>query len=149
LTGLSEGLHSELSKHNIHVTTVVPHLMRTGSPMNITVKGNHEAEYAWFKVSDSSPLLAQRVTIAAKRIILALEFGESETILTLTAKVATAMMGIAPQLVTSILSIANKFLPDDVPAGKKSKKGYESESTLSQGSVTSLTDLEAVRNNEL
>jgi short-subunit dehydrogenase len=28
--GLSEGMHAELKQHNIHVTTVVPYLMRTG-----------------------------------------------------------------------------------------------------------------------
>lgn len=148
LTGLSEGMHAELKKFNIHVTTVVPHLMRTGSPMNITVKGDHEAEYAWFKVSDSSPLLSQKAEDAAKRIVKAIEYGESETILTITAKVATALMGLAPQWISTLLSITNRFLPDNVAGGNEPKKGYESESRFSQGPVSAISDREAVANNE-
>jgi short-subunit dehydrogenase len=149
LTGLSEGMHAELKKHNIHVTTVVPHLMRTGSPMNVTVKGDHKAEYALFKVSDSSPLLSQKAEVAAEKIIQAIEYGKSETILTFTAKLATFVMGIAPQLVSTLMSVTNKFLPDNIPGGNESKKGFEAESDLSQGPVSSLTDREARRNNEL
>ena len=55
LVGLSEGLHAELAKDGIVVTTVCPGLMRTGSPRNATFKGQNRAEYAWFAVSDSLP----------------------------------------------------------------------------------------------
>jgi short-subunit dehydrogenase len=149
LTGLSEGMHVELKKFNIHVTTVIPHLMRTGSPMNITVKGNHEAEYALFKFSDSSSLMTQKAEEAAKRIVKAIEYGESETILTLTAKIAVGIMGIAPSVIESLLSITSRLLPDNVPAGQKAKKGYESESKFSRNRVTKTTDRQAIRNNEL
>jgi short-subunit dehydrogenase len=66
LVGFSEGLRTELKKHNILVTTIVPYLMRTGSARNITVKGNHEAEYAWFKTLATSPFIAQNAELAAK-----------------------------------------------------------------------------------
>lgn len=39
LTGLSDGLRAELSKDGIRVTTVLPGLMRTGSPYNAWFKG--------------------------------------------------------------------------------------------------------------
>ena len=55
LTGLSEGLRAELLADGIYVTTVIPGLMRTGSPRNATFKGQHEAEFAWFSISDSLP----------------------------------------------------------------------------------------------
>jgi NAD(P)-dependent dehydrogenase (short-subunit alcohol dehydrogenase family) len=149
LTGLSEGLHAELKKYNIHVTTIVPHLMRTGSPRNITVKGDHEAEYAWFKLSDSSPLLSQDVETAAKKIIRALEYGDSESILALTAKVATVAKGIVPGWVSAILSLADKFLPENKEGGSVAKKGYEAESPKSRGRVAALTDKAALQNNEM
>src|SRR5262249_21748751 len=57
LVGLSEGLRAELAKDGILVTTVCPGLMRTGSPRNATFKGQNTAEYAWFSISDSLPLL--------------------------------------------------------------------------------------------
>jgi short-subunit dehydrogenase len=150
LTGLSEGLHAELKKYNIHVTTIVPHLMRTGSPRNITVKGNHEAEYAWFKLSDSSPLLSQDVNTAASKIIHALEYGVSEEILALTAKIATIAKGFAPGWVSALMTLADKFLPANIgEAGSAPRKGYESESARSRGRVAAITDRAAVENNEM
>jgi short-subunit dehydrogenase len=147
--GLSEGMMAELRKHNIRVTTVVPNLMRTGSPRNVDVKGNHEAEYAWFKLSDSSPLLSQSAESAARDIIRAIEYGETETILSLTGKVATVIKGIAPGWVGTIMSLANRLLPNPVAGNNQTKKGYESESKITQGRMAMLTDAAAVRNNEL
>lgn len=149
LVGLSEGMHAELKKDNIVVTTVVPNLMRTGSPRNVTVKGDHEAEYAWFKLSDSSPLLSQSAESAAKEIIHALEQGESEAILSATAKIATILQGFAPGWMNVLMTLANKLLPDTVAGGNESKKGYESESQLSFGSLGNPSDRAAVKNNEL
>ena len=63
LTGLSDGLRAELDPYGIRVTTVSPGLMRTGSPVNAQFKGQHEAEYLWFKVASSVP----GVTIGAER----------------------------------------------------------------------------------
>ena len=148
LVGLSEGMHAELKKDNIIVTTVVPNLMRTGSPRNITVKGDHEAEYAWFKNADSTSFLSQSVEEAAQNIIQAIEQGESEAILSTTAKVATVLQGFAPTWMNVLLSLANRFLPENVAHGYQSKKGYESESSLSMGSVGSVSDSAAVKNNE-
>src|SRR3712207_9300343 len=42
LAGLSDGLRADLSKDNIAVTTVIPGLMRTGSPRNATFKRSEE-----------------------------------------------------------------------------------------------------------
>lgn len=148
LTGLSEGMHAELKKHNIHVTTVIPNLMRTGSPRNITVKGNHEAEYAWFKLADSFPLISQDVERAAKDIIKSVEYGQSETVLTAVAKIATVIQGVAPGSVNTILSFINRLLPNNAKQGHTSKKGYEAESHLSRNFITAITDKAALANNE-
>lgn len=60
LVGLSDGLRAELARDGVKVTTVLPWLTRTGSTRNVTVKGQHEGEFAWFAVSDSLPLLTMR-----------------------------------------------------------------------------------------
>ena len=123
LVGLSEGMNAELKKDNILVTTVVPNLMRTGSPRNVTVKGDHEAEYAWFKLADSSTFLSQSAETSAAEIIKAIEQGESEAILSATAKVATILQGFAPGWMNLLMGIANKLLlPDAVPAEMSVKK---------------------------
>ncbi len=148
LVGLSEGMHAELKKKNIHVTTVVPNLMRTGSPPNVTVKGDHESEYAWFKISGSSPLLSQSVHAAARNVIRALEYGEVEAVFGLTTKAALLLKGVAPGWVGALASLANNLLPDynDDDSGVK---GRQAESRKSRGKVASKTDRAAVKNNEL
>ena len=149
MVGLSEGLGAELKKDNIHVTTVIPNLMRTGSPRNITVKGDHSAEYAWFKFGASSPLFSQKAENAARQIITALENGNNEVILTQTAKIAVAFQGLVPEAVNSVMQLANRFLPKNVSNGNETKKGYESESESSGGSVNALTDKAAIELNEI
>jgi short-subunit dehydrogenase len=146
MVGLSEGLAAELKKDNIHVTTVIPNLMRTGSPRNVTVKGDHESEYAWFKVSGSSPLMSQDADQAAKEIVAGLQSGDSHVVLTLTAKVAIAINGIMPGAVESVMELANRFLPKS--NDRNQKTGYESESEHSQGAVAGLSDEAAIRYNE-
>src|SRR5213080_4590888 len=48
LTGFSDAIRAELAGDNILVTTVTPGLMRTGSHIYATFKGDHAAEYKWF-----------------------------------------------------------------------------------------------------
>ena len=48
LVGFSQTLRAELLKDGIYVTTVCPHLMRTGSYRNVAVRGGHHREAAWF-----------------------------------------------------------------------------------------------------
>jgi NAD(P)-dependent dehydrogenase (short-subunit alcohol dehydrogenase family) len=147
--GLSEGMHAELKRENIQVVTVVPNLMRTGSVRNITVKGDHEAEYAWFKGAGSSPLLSQEAEVAARNIIKAIEYGESEAALSLSGKLAAVVKGIAPGWVNIALGLANTFLPEPLPGRTEEKKGYEVESESSQRTEGNLSDKAAVKNNEM
>ncbi|MCF2443541.1 SDR family NAD(P)-dependent oxidoreductase [Dyadobacter sp. CY345] len=148
MVGLSEGLGAELKKDNIHVTTVIPNLMRTGSPRNVSVKGDHGAEYEWFKLADSLPILSQNADDAAKEIIQALENGANEVILTQTAKVVVALQGVIPGGMTSIMQLANRFLPKS-GNDHEVKRGFESETKLSKSWLASLTDDAAVKFNEV
>jgi NAD(P)-dependent dehydrogenase (short-subunit alcohol dehydrogenase family) len=66
LVGLSEGLRVELARDGIQVTTICPGLMRTGSPRHAFFKGRHRAEYAWFSISDSLPLVSMDAPSAAR-----------------------------------------------------------------------------------
>jgi short-subunit dehydrogenase len=141
-------MHAELKHQNIHVTTVVPNLMRTGSPRNVTVKGDHQAEYAWFKFSDSLPLTSQAAEDAAKSIVKALEYGKSEAILTWSAKFATFLNGFAPTWVNKLLSVANSFLPENKPGGSYPRKGHELEEGRTPGRIASITDRAAITHNQ-
>src|SRR4029077_20216138 len=58
LTGFSDAIRAELASDNIHVTTVAPGMMRTGSHVNAKFKGKHDIEFAWFSASAGAPLIS-------------------------------------------------------------------------------------------
>lgn len=148
MVGLSEGLGAELKKDNIQVTTVIPNLMRTGSPRNVWIKGDHQAEYEWFKLADSLPFLSQDADAAAKAVIMALEYGNNEVILTQTAKVMVALKGLMPGSMSSVLQLVNRFLPKS-GNDHQVRRGWESETKLSNGWLASLTNEAAYKFNEV
>jgi short-subunit dehydrogenase len=148
LTGLSEGMRSELKKDNVLVTTVVPDLTRTGSPRSVVVKGDHEAEYAWFKIADSLPLLTQSAETAASKIIGAIEQGEAEIVLTFSGKLLDALHGAAPGFVADVMGFINEMLPEATPGGTERHPGYALETAKSKNILSSPTDKAAHKNNE-
>lgn len=109
--GFSEGLTAELARDGVAVTTVVPGLMRTGSPLNALFKGKAEREFAWFTIGDSLPGISMDAERAAQRIVRAARRGTPEVILTLPAKVAVRVHGVAPGTTTRVLGVVNRLLP--------------------------------------
>lgn len=150
LVGLSEGMHAELKKDGIVVTTVCPGLTRTGSPRNVIIKGQHEKEYAWFKTADSLPFMTMSAEQTAYEIIEASRRGDAELVTTLSGKLATAFHGLFPGTTSELFSAINNLLPSPGGIGStERKKGYESESSKSETFVNTLTDKAAQKNNEL
>jgi short-subunit dehydrogenase len=149
LVGFSEGLRAELAKDGIVVTTVCPGLMRTGSPRNATFKGQHQAEYAWFAISDALPLTSMKAERAARQIIAACKRGDAEVVLTIQAKLAALFHGVFPGLTADILGVINGLLPEAGGIGTGRAKGKESESDLAPSWLTMLGDNAARENNEL
>jgi short-subunit dehydrogenase len=149
LVGWSEGLHAELRKDGIVVTTVCPGLMRTGSPRHVAVKGRHRAEYAWFKVLDSLPYLSMSARDAADEIVHGVEMGKPELILTGRARNGARLQGLAPGLVSELLALGTRLLPRPrSPEDHERWTGAESESGLSRSFVTGLTQRAEAENNE-
>jgi len=149
LVGLSEGLHSELAKDSIHVTTVTPGLMRTGSPRNAFFKSQHRAEYTWFAVSDSLPGVSISAERAAEQIIEACRQARSEITVSLPAKAAVTFHGLFPGLTATLLRVVNRLLPPPGGIGAKRLRGHQSESPLAPSILTTLTENAAERNNQL
>lgn len=149
LVGLSEGLHAELAKDGIVVTTVCPWLTRTGSPRNAFFKGQHRLEYAWFSIGDSLPLVSMDSTAAARQIVAACRRGDAELILSLKGKLAAAFHGAFPGLTSELLGLVNRVLPGPGGIGTQSATGAESESVVSSSILTRLSQQAAVRNNEI
>lgn len=149
LTGFSEGLRSELLKDNVYVTTVCPGLMRTGSPRNAFFKGNNEAEYAWFSISDVLPVLSMNANRAARRVIDACARGDAEIILTVPAQLASIIHGLFPDLTVDILGVMNRFLPGPGGIGSDVRTGKQSKSKASPGWVTAFNERAAAENNQI
>jgi len=148
LVGYSEGLRAELHQKGIYVTTICPGLIRTGSPRNATFKGQNEKEYAVFKIGDSLPFLTIDSTDCAREIIDACRNGEAERIITLPAKLGAAIQGSAPNLMSELMTVLNGTLPAPGGIGEHHALGKDSESSLSESVLTTLTDEAAERNNE-
>jgi len=149
LVGLSKGLRAELAKDNIKVTTVCPGLMRTGSPRNADFKGNREAEYAWFSISDSLPFTSIQAERAARKVISACENGRAELVISVQAKAALFFDQMFPQASAEVMAVINKLLPGSDGRGVRSAKGKDSTSEWSPSLLTVLTERAAVRNNEV
>jgi NAD(P)-dependent dehydrogenase (short-subunit alcohol dehydrogenase family) len=149
LTGFSEGLRSELLKDNVYVTTVCPGLMRTGSPRNALFKGQNEAEYAWFSVSDALPIVSISATRAARQIVDACVRRQSELVLSLPAKLGVLLHGLAPGMTVDVLGLINKLLPAPGGIGPGKKTGKQSSSKVSPSWLTTLNEQAAEQNNQI
>lgn len=149
LSGLSKGITAEVNERNIRITSVYPGLMRTGSPRNISVKGKHEKEYAWFKIADSLPGISMNAEKSANRIVEAMKRGDQTLVLTFPAKLISLLQVLAPDFTISMFKLDNYLLPDKPISGQRdTRKGYESESGFSRNVLTKKTDEAAVKNLE-
>jgi NAD(P)-dependent dehydrogenase (short-subunit alcohol dehydrogenase family) len=149
LVGLSSAMHVELAKENIFVTTVCPGLMRTGSHINATFKGQNEKEFALFSISNALPVSSINAERAARQIIAASRRGDAEAVISIQAQIAAKMNNLFPEFTSEILSLVSKLLPSEGGIGKGYATGLESTSFASPSFVTSLIDKASYQNNEL
>ncbi|HEX9254615.1 MAG TPA: SDR family NAD(P)-dependent oxidoreductase [Candidatus Angelobacter sp.] len=146
--GFSEGLHAELKRFGIHVLTVVPGLMRTGSHLNAQFKGRHEAEFGWFAVSGTNPLVSVSAQRAAKKIVNAICGNRAELVIGWQAKLLVEIHGIAPGVTQEVLAHVNRLLPD-AGGNTEKKPGHESQSAVTRSPLTALGRRAARRYNQM
>ena len=149
LTGLSEGLRAELLKDNIYVTTVSPGLMRTGSARNAEFKGQHRAEYAFFSLAGSLPIITINADRAGRQIVSACRRGQAKIIVSLPFKIAARVHGLFPGTTANVLGLVNRILPEPGGIGTRRAPGRESRSPISESWLTKLNQWAAQRNNEV
>ena len=137
--GFSEGLRAELIGEGIKVVTIAPGLLRTGSYLNASFKGDAESESAWFGVGSSLPGITMEGSRAARQILNAARRGDAERILTRPAQMLARFHGMFPGATTEILGLINRLLPAGTN-GKTSTRGAESH-TLRSPLLSALTIL--------
>jgi len=123
--GFSEGLHTELAKEGIRVTTVVPGLMRTGSHINAFMKGKHGVEYALFGLVATLPFVSTSVASAARQIVQAARQGDTEVIITPQAQLLGRLHGLFPGFTSGLLTLVGRVLSPTSSTEKRRKTGQE------------------------
>ncbi|HSK09050.1 MAG TPA: SDR family oxidoreductase [Vicinamibacterales bacterium] len=150
LTGLSDALRAELAKDGVRVTTVLPWLMRTGSPFNAWFKGQHRAEFAWFAIFDSLPGLTGDARRAAQKIVDACRHGDPELVTAIHARLAILADAIFPSLMARSMELMNRLLPAPGSGlGPEARSGWQSPSRWAPSVLTRLTEKATAENNEV
>jgi NAD(P)-dependent dehydrogenase (short-subunit alcohol dehydrogenase family) len=148
LTGFSDAIRAELARDNIHVTTVAPGMMRTGSHVNARFKGKHDIEFAWFAASAGAPLISMNADRAARKILVACRRGQPSLTLTFAARGAVLGNALFPNLTGYAMRLVNRVLPKPAGAeGKQLRTGSEVH-RLTPKWLTSLADSATKKNNE-
>jgi len=122
--GFSEGLHAELRAKGVHVLTVCPGLMRTGSHVSAQFAGDAEREYRWFSLAANLPGVSTSAACAARRIVRAVAAGETEIAITPQAIAAARLASVAPEAVALAMSTVNRLLPK-ATTGKGTQRGAD------------------------
>jgi NAD(P)-dependent dehydrogenase (short-subunit alcohol dehydrogenase family) len=126
LVGLSDALRAELARDRIHVTTVTPGLMRTGSQENAKFKGDHLAEHTWFSLSTALPFSSINAEYAAARIISACRRGAPSLTIPLAARALILGNALFPNIAGSAMKVINAVLPPPgEPNGDVPRSGSE------------------------
>ncbi len=109
--GFSSGLSAELKSRGIHVLTVVPGLLRTGSYLNAKFGGKSKQEFTWFGLLGNTPGLSVAADSAARQILSAVEKKQSDCTISFPAKLLIAADALLPNTTRSVMSLVNIFLP--------------------------------------
>jgi NAD(P)-dependent dehydrogenase (short-subunit alcohol dehydrogenase family) len=148
LTGFSDAIRTELARDNIHVTTVAPGMMRTGSHVNAKFKGKHDMEFAWFAASAGAPMISMNADRAARKIIAACRRGQPSLTLTFAARGAILGNALFPNLTGYVMRLVNRFLPKPSGAeGNQLRGGFEVRRLIPDW-LTRSADRATIRNNE-
>jgi NAD(P)-dependent dehydrogenase (short-subunit alcohol dehydrogenase family) len=111
LVGLSRGLRAALARDGIHVTTVCPGLMRTGSQTHAQFKGHHDEELRWFTLAAALPVSSMDAERAARKIVAAARDGLPEVTLSWQARALAGASAVAPGLTAWALTAVQDLLP--------------------------------------
>lgn len=107
----SEGLAAEERRQGIHVLTVIPGFIRTGSEVRARIVGDEAAERRWFELGGRLPLASIDPERAAERIVEAAERGRRALVLTPLAHLVSRTAALSPTLTALVLDGVNRLLP--------------------------------------
>ena len=130
LTGLTEGLRGELAKENILVTGIYPGTIRTGGHTHAEFKGNKNAEYTWFALSDTVPVVSTSAESAARLLWDAVIHGDPEVVIGWNARLAVVFHSLFPEWTTEMMGVVNRLLPSAKAIHGEATKGKDLTGTI-------------------
>lgn len=125
LSGFSSSLRAEVAKDGVSVTTVTPGLMRTGSHVHATMRGQREKEYLWFAAGANLPFTSLASELAARRILRAAAQRKAESTLTLGIRLLVIANAMAPNLMARMLAFQDRLLPSAHEGSLAAQSGRE------------------------
>jgi short-subunit dehydrogenase len=148
LLALSDGVRAELAKDGITVTTATPGLMRTGSQINVDVRGQHAKEAGLFSLLTATPLTAMQGERAARQILEACRHGRAQVTTGWQARTLTKLNALAPETTAALMASAVSWLlpgPSGSSAGAQKRRSRDIDSEA----LDALWPSAAHRNNEV
>lgn len=149
--GFSVSLAAEMGRYGVHVTTVMPWLMRTGSYLKVLLKGREEKEFGWFSFGGNSPFTAINSKRAARAIVRACDKKKKFKVIGAYGKLARLMFALAPNTTINLMSGINRLLPavpHDYSPSEPPRRGHEFRKQLSPLAFGKWGDKAAFKNNE-
>ena len=125
LTGLTKGLRVELAKDGILVTGVYPSTMRTGGHTHAWFKGNERAEYLWFALGDTIPLVATSAEAVARALWRGVCNGDAEVDVGWQTNINATLDALFPNWSAEILSLVARGMPDAPGPQPEPVRGHE------------------------
>ena len=125
LTGYTKALRAEAARAGVLVTGIYPATIRTGGHTHAWFKGDADAEYRWFALSDSIPGIATSAEIAAEKAIFAIQAGDPEVIIGLAGKLNVAFEGLFPDWSAELVALIEKAMPAPANVGQPAVQGEE------------------------
>lgn len=122
LVAFSTGLSAEIKASGVHVMTVLPGLMRTGSYLNAQFAGDSKHEFAWFGILGNLPGFTVGAEFAAEQIRRALEKKKYEHTISLPASVLIGLDNLLPNVSRAIMTGLNQLLPGGDDQGSATGK---------------------------
>jgi short-subunit dehydrogenase len=124
LAGFSDATRAELACDKIYVTTVTPGLMRTGSDVRAQFKGDHAAEYRWFRWALKIPFASLSVERAARKVLAACRRGSPNLVMPVSTYLLIAKSAIFPNTFARLMRLFNRCLPARVSQeGNQARSG--------------------------
>jgi short-subunit dehydrogenase len=109
--GFAEALAAEVAKDGVHVLSVFPGLMRTGSWIHASFRGVPARELRWFGVGAITPGMSIDADTAAERIVRAIVTRRRRLTFTPSARLAIAVHDLFPNLWSVVTALVARFLP--------------------------------------